>query len=216
MIQAVIFDVDGVLLDTVPYHFRAWKQLFSEEGVSFTFQDYVQLVNGLPRDIGIKNILGDRTKEDLAALAARKQGYFLSFVAQNPPQPLEGVKELLEELHKRKLLLAAASSSKNAPLLVEKAGLAKLLQANVGGSDFTFPKPHPDIFLTAAKKLGASPETCVVVEDAYLGIQAAKEAGMKTIGVLSSQDAEIPKLADVTIATMTDKKSILAFLDRFL
>lgn len=212
MIQAVIFDVDGVLLDTVPYHFRAWQKMFEEEGLSFSFEDYVKRVNGLPRATGIKNILGKRTEEELEKLAVKKQRYFLEFVMKNSPKPLEGVINLLQKLQQQNLRLAAASSSKNAPLLLYKAGLTKFLHVTLGGNDFTHPKPHPDIFLTAAKKLRVDPNKSVVVEDASLGVQAAKIGGMKTIGLLSSNDLEIPKLADITIPSMNEHEKFLSFL----
>lgn len=215
MIKAIIFDVDGVLLDTVPYHFHAWEKMFGEEGISFTFDDYLARVNGLPRDAGIKNILGDRTKEQLAELATRKQSYFLESVAKDPPLPLPGVVILLQQLQDQNLLLAAASSSKNAPFLLQSAGLSPFLTVNIGGNDFTHPKPHPDIFLTAAKRLNVAPLEAIVFEDAYLGIQAAKAGGMKTVGVLSSHDPELLRLADITIRSMKDLRTIIPFIQSF-
>jgi len=212
MIKAAIFDVDGVLLDTVPYHFSAWQEMFREEGIDHSFNDYLSKVNGLPRINGITNILGNRSKEELEILAEKKQKYYLKKVGENPPKPLEGVVDLFKSLINNNVILAAASSSKNAPLLIEKANLSQYLKVIIGGNDFKNPKPDPDIFLTASKKLKIKPEFCVVFEDAYLGIQAGKKAGMKTIGVLTSHDQEIPKIADVTFNSFENYQEIINYI----
>lgn len=211
-IQAVIFDVDGVLLDSVPYHFNAWKKLFNEYGIKFTFDDYLQKVNGLPRLTGIKNILPQLNNNELEIQAEKKQNYFLAMVSKKPPKPLSGVVKLLKKLKKLNIKTAAASSSKNSPYLLKKAGLDTYFYAIISGNDFVHSKPHPDIFITASKKLSVSSESCVVVEDAAIGIQAAKNADMKTIGVLTSNDTTIVDLADLTMKSMEDQSSVLNYI----
>lgn len=211
-ITAVIFDVDGVLLDTVPYHFEAWKKLFLDQGITFTFQDYLQKVNGVPRLSGISNIMPNLNPKDLELLANKKQSYFLRSVTENSPKPLDGVVKLLEELKKIKVKVAAASSSKNAFQLLENAGLLKYLDAVVGGHDFTRSKPDPELFLVASKKLNVNPSNCVVVEDAAIGIMAAKNANMKTIGILSSDDQEIKKIADISLKSLMESQKIINFI----
>lgn len=211
-IKAAIFDVDGVLLDTVPYHFKAWKKLFEEQGIKFTFNDYLLKVNGLPRITGIKNIIKSKNLNLLEHLANQKQKYFTEFVLNKPPQPLEGALELINELFKKNIKLAAASSSKNAPLLLESSGLSSYLSVIVGGMDFKKPKPDPEIFLTASNELDVPPFNSVVFEDAFLGIIAAKKANMKTIGLLTSNDKNIKKEADITIKSLKQKLEILSFV----
>lgn len=213
-IKAAIFDVDGVLLNTVPYHFKAWKRLFSEQGINFTFQDYLQKVNGIPRLSGISNMMPHLNKKALEILASEKQSYFSELVTENPPKPLSGVIKILQKLKKNKTKLAAASSSKNAPQLLEKAGLSKYFNAIVGGHDFTRSKPDPELFLVASKKININPRNCVVIEDAAIGIQAAKNAKMKTIGVLSSNDPEIKNIADITIKSLREVEKILNFIEK--
>lgn len=211
-ISAIIFDVDGVLLDSVPYHFEAWKKMFQEEGYSFTRTDYLEKVNGLPRLVGIKNILSDLTDpEKLNRLAQNKQNYYLEMVKNKPLKPLEGAVAFLKELKKKKIKTAAASSSRNAPALLVTAGLSKYFDAIVGGADFKEPKPHPDIFLTASNLLKVNPREAVVVEDALLGVLAAKAAQMKTVGLLTSDDKNLHKEANIVLKSLKDFEKILQF-----
>lgn len=214
-IKCVIFDVDGVLIDTVPYHFSAWKKLFTEQGVNFTMDDYVKKVNGLPRLTGIKNIMPRVNLSTLEKLAAKKQVFFADMVSSKPPSPLPGVLKLLNHLKKKGVLLAAASSSKNAPVLLKNSGLAEFLNTIVGGEDFTKPKPDPELFLIASSRLNVMPSTCVVVEDAHFGIQAGKNAGMKTIGILYAKDALIKPLADYSIHSLNKTALFLKHLSSF-
>ena len=212
MIQAIIFDVDGVLLDTVSYHFKAWEKVFTEEGIFFSFEDYLQKVNGLPRTSGIKNMLLSRDGAKIKDIAERKQKYYLGMVEKNPPSPLPGVINLLQQLKQRNIILAAASSSKNAPFLLEKAKLAIFFQTIIGGNDFKKSKPDPDIFLTASKKLNKDPFSCAVVEDAALGLEAAKNANMKAIGMFTSNDLGIYSIADIVFTSFEKDSDIIKFV----
>ncbi len=202
--SAIIFDVDGVLLDTVPYHFTAWQKMFTDEGVAFTMDDYLKKVNGLPRLTGIKNVLTEVNEEKISSLAQKKQDYYLELVSVNPPVPLPGVIEFLSVLRDKNYRLAAASSSKNAPTLIKNANLESFFEVIIGGNDFKNSKPDPEIFVTAANRLGVKPQECIVVEDAVLGVLAAKTAGMGTVGLLSSDDTEIKTQADTAIQSMKD------------
>jgi beta-phosphoglucomutase len=211
-LKAVIFDVDGVLVDTVPYHFEAWKRMFEEQGVKFTFDDYLEKVNGLPRSVGIRNILTDVSDGELSPLAEIKQQYFLEMVNEKPPKPLEGVKEFLHSLGENLFYIAAASSSKNAPYVLEKTKLAPHFNTIVSGHDFKKPKPDPEIFLTAAERLGMDPSECIVFEDAYHGVEAGKRGGMYTIGLLTSDDQKIPGIAHHTIKDFKKHQQVLAHI----
>lgn len=212
MNYAVIFDVDGVLLDSVPLHFAAWKRMFEEEGATFSFEDYLAKVNGIPRTHGIQAILPNKNKDEHLELAERKQKYFLDLVASDPPKPLTGVVDLLSYLKENNIPTAAASSSKNASKLLEKAGLTPYFLAIVGGNDFSKPKPDPELFLVAAKKLSIDPKQCVVIEDATTGILAAKAANMKAIGILTSNDQSLKNYADIVIPSFENKELVLKFL----
>lgn len=209
MKKAIIFDVDGVLVDTVPYHFLAWQKMFQQAGASFDFSDYLEKVNGLPRAVGIKNILTDVADDELDKLAEVKQQFFLELVDHKPPKPLGGVKAFLQSLGNNLFYLAAASSSKNAPFVLKKTKLDHFFNTIVSGHDFKKPKPDPELFLLAAKKLGMNPSECVVFEDAYHGVEAGNRGGMYTIGLLTSNDQKIPEIAHLTVHDLKKHQKIL-------
>lgn len=209
MKRAIIFDVDGVLVDTVPYHFLAWQRMFKEAGADFSFEDYLEKVNGLPRATGIKNILSQIDESELKKFADIKQQYFLEMIDQKPPEILKGVVPFLQALTKNLFFLAAASSSKNAPFVLKKTGLSKYFNTILSGNDFKNPKPDPELFLTAANKLGMHPAECVVVEDAYHGVEAGNRGGMYTIGLLTSNDQKIPEIAQLTVKDLKNHQALL-------
>lgn len=212
-INAIIFDVDGVLLNTVPYHFRAWKKLFNEQGINFSFKDYLDKVNGIPRVNGILNIMPHlKGTVLLDQLATKKQQYFRDSILKDKPRSLPGVIPILKALRRMGIKLAAASSSKNAPLLLKLTNLANYFPVIISGNDFKKSKPDPEIFLTASKKVGVHPRNCIVVEDARIGIEAAKNAHMKTIGVLTTNDKAIIGFADITLPSFKSQKKLLNFI----
>lgn len=212
-ITSVIFDVDGVLLDTVPYHFMSWKRLFEEEGIPFNFNDYLLKVNGVPRIAGITNIIPHADNTQIVMLGSRKQKYFTDLISNHPPQPLTGVLPLLKKLIRLEFILCAASSSKNAPLLLSQTKLLPYFSYLISGHDFTKPKPNPEIFLTVCQKANIDPHQCVVVEDALSGIKAAQNASMFTIGVLTSNDKDIRKEADLTVDSLREHTQIINFIN---
>lgn len=152
-------------------------------------------------------------KKNLETFAAQKQNYLVDLITKKPPKPLPGVVRFLKKIQQKNFKMAAASSSKNAPLLLEKSGLNIYFHAQVSGSDFKKPKPNPEIFLLASQRLKVPPERCIVVEDSYFGILAAKKCKMKTIGLMTSNDKKIPGLADITVGSLQDSKKIIDFIE---
>lgn len=212
MIKAVIFDVDGVLLDSVPLHFNAWREVFARQNTLITFSDYLEKINGLPRLVGVKNILPSLSEKKQIELAQQKQILLLKNVEEQTPKVLPGVISTIRELKKRNILLASASSSKNSKIFLQKAKIADYFDTIVTGDDFSEPKPNPEIFLMAAKKLHVSPSACIVVEDAFIGLQAAKNAHMYAIGVRTSRDTKLSLFANLVIDSLEEYKKILTLI----
>ena len=212
-IKGCIFDLDGVIVDTAHYHYLAWKRLAEELGYPLTKQDNEQLkgvsrMESLERIMALAGIrLHKREKEELAD---KKNTWFREYIeAMTPGEIFPGVKQLIHDLRSGGMKIGLASSSKNAKSVVKLLEIESEFQAVVDGNMITHTKPHPEIFLITAEKLGVVPAACVVIEDAAAGVEAALAAGMKCIGIGSSlllQKAHkvFSKTADVKLSTLRD------------
>jgi len=181
--KAAIFDMDGVVVDPVPLHFNAWKRMFGAYGHDFTFEEYKQKVDGIPRIDGAKAVLTELSDEEVMTAATRKQDYFLDELDKCDIPIYKTTFDLIYDLQTRGIKVAVISASKNAPKILNRVGLDKKLNAIVSGHDVTKGKPDPQVFLMAAEKLGADPSECIVFEDAVLGVEAAKNAHMVCVGI---------------------------------
>lgn len=182
-LQGIIFDLDGVLVDTVPAHFAAWQRLFQEEGYPFDEKVYHDKVDGKRRQDGVSAVMAGASPERIQAAAERKDGYFLELIEQGRFKVFDGSVSFVRECRLAGLRLATASSSRNVRYILEKVGLADEFGAIVGGDDVERGKPDPSIFLTAADRIGLDATNCAVVEDAISGVRAAKAGGFFCIGV---------------------------------
>lgn len=206
-IRAFIFDLDGVLTDTAEYHYRGWKRLADELGIPFTREDN-ETLRGIPRRESLMMILNGREypEEQIQEMMERKNRYYLEFIKDIAPRDvLPGAMELLKEIRVAGLKSALGSASKNAPEVVERLGIAKLLDAISDGNSVKRQKPAPDLFLYAAAQLGLSASECIVVEDAAAGIEAAHAGGFRSIGLgpherVGAAEVIYPSLATVHLA----------------
>ena len=186
MIKAIIFDLDGVLVSTDELHYRAWKALAGRLGVPFD-RAKNDRCRGISRMASLDIVLEDAptayTQADREAFAAEKNETYRAMLASlTPADTLEGVLPTLAELRRRGYRLALASVSKNAPLILERTGLDRYLDAVADGNCITRSKPDPEVFFKAAEKLGMACESCAAMDDALAGIEAGRAAGMLTIG----------------------------------
>ncbi len=183
MFKGAIFDLDGVIVDTVPIHFKAWKKMFSEYGIDFTFDEYKSKVDGIPRHDGARAILKDISEVELKKAGDIKQGYFLEFIEKEKIPVYTSCIDLIKELKSHNKKIAFASSSRNCKRILQRTGIIYLADAIVDGNDITKAKPDPQIFQLAAERLGCAYAECVVFEDAVLGVEAAINGKMLCIGI---------------------------------
>ena len=183
----VIFDLDGVIVDTAKHHFVAWQQLAQSQGWSFTIQDNEQL-KGLSRVRSLELILewnkAQISPEVFDRLLIEKNERYLNMIADmDASERLPDVQRVLQTFKKHGCKIALGSASKNARPILDKIELTSYFDVIVDGTNVSKAKPDPEVFLQAANQLGIAPKDCVVFEDAVAGIQAAKAAGMRAYGI---------------------------------
>ena len=203
--QAIIFDLDGVIVSTDLYHFQAWKQMADSIGVYFDKQINNRL-RGVSRMESLEIILEryDRTltQDEKLQLAEKKNAIYRKQLLNMTEADIScEVLVTLEKLRSTKLKLAIGSSSKNARLILARVGLNDFFDAISDGNNIANSKPDPEVFVTAAKMLGIDYDKCAVVEDAKAGIIAAKRAGMIAIGI---HDATTAPECDIILASFSD------------
>ena len=183
----VIFDLDGVIVDTAKYHFLAWKDLADHLGFEFT-ETHNELLKGVSRvrsleillEIG-KVELSDEKKQEY--LISKNEHYLEYINKMGPEEILPGATALLDALDNLGIQYVLGSASKNAPLILKQVNLYERFAGIVDGNSVSKAKPDPEVFLIGAKKLNLQPEQCVVFEDAIAGVEAANTANMISIGI---------------------------------
>lgn len=202
-IRAVLWDLDGVIIDSAEEHRQAWHRLAREEGVPFTDEQFWATF-GWRNDAIIPTIFGPVSAEQLKELADRKEAYFREYV-RDVATPLPGAIELLRGLHDNgyKQALASSTPRENIDLIKEVLGLQRFLSAFVSGETVPHGKPAPDIFLKAAHELGVEPGYSLVIEDAVAGIQAGRAGGMYTIAVAGERDLPGLRVANLVVKDLT-------------
>jgi beta-phosphoglucomutase len=207
-IEACLFDLDGVVVDTAKYHFIAWRALAEELGFEFTHDDNERL-KGVSRMQSLEILLeigglqfSDQKK---LAMAEKKNALYVNYIEKmTPDEILPGVEKFLQELRDSGIKIALGSASKNAPMILDRIQLTRLFDAVVDGNSISEAKPNPEVFLKGAEKLGIQPENCIVFEDAIAGIEAARNANMHCVGIgepetLGMADLVIPGFQNFTL-----------------
>jgi beta-phosphoglucomutase len=210
-IEACIFDLDGVLVDTARLHYLAWKRLANNLGFDLSPDDNERL-KGIPRMASLEIVLSlgglDLGEAEKAALAERKNSWYRESLASlSEADLLPGAGPFLGACRAGGARIALASASASAKDVLRSTGIAGFFDAIVDGTDGPEPKPSPDIFLRAARKLGADSSASVVFEDAAAGIAGAKAAGMLAVGIgspalLGAADLVMPGFAGVDAAAL--------------
>lgn len=205
---ACIFDLDGVIVDTAHYHFKAWQRLAHSLDIDFTETENQQL-KGLSRRKSLQSILdmGQQSvsEEQFQQLMDRKNSWYQEYIADlSPREILEGIPSFLDELEQKGIKMAIGSSSKNAKRILKALKLTHRFGAIIAGASVKKTKPDPEVFLNGAEELGVSPQYCIVFEDAASGVEAANRAGMTSVGVgredyLSEADVVIPSFKNMSL-----------------
>lgn len=203
-IQAVIWDLDGVIIDSADEHRRAWQRLAREEGIVMTDADFWATFGKRNDDI-FATLWGNLPPERVKELSDRKEMYFRELIRESAA-PLPGAIDLMRGLHYAGFAQALASSTpvENINLIAEVLGLKRYLSILVSGETVARGKPAPDIFLKAATELHMDPTVCLVIEDAVAGVEAAHAAGMRCIAVAGNRDLPGLRKADLMVKDLTE------------
>ena len=188
---AVIFDMDGVLVDSYRAHFESWLAMAHECGFEFTERQFAATFGRTSRDI-IAHFWGEGLSDErIAEMDGRKEALYRKSISADFPV-MDGARELIRALHEEGFKLAVGSSGPPANVAVTMKGLAleDCFAATVSGMEVTAGKPDPQVFLKAAEKLGVAPERCAVIEDAPAGVEAARRAGMAAIAITGTAPRE--------------------------
>ncbi len=208
-VKAVIFDLDGVLVDTAIYHFQAWHRLAEDLGYSFSIVDNEQL-KGVSRIESLELILKwagvEKSEAEKADLLVLKNQWYLELIEQlSPDHLLSGSLELLKKLQQKGIKIGLGSASKNAMGILEKTGIIPYFDALIDGNVVQLSKPNPEVFLKGAEVLEIAPAHCLVLEDAQAGIDAARAAGMQVIGIGWKEHLRGADFVVADLGTLVDK-----------
>jgi beta-phosphoglucomutase family hydrolase len=201
-LKGLIFDLDGVLVDTVPTHYEAWRRMFGEYGYEFGPREYRGQVDGLRRFEGARAVMRDEPLERVAQAADLKNRYYRELIEQGRFNVFESSVQFVRQCEERGLRLAAASSSVNVRYILQKAGISDAFAVVIGGDDVEKGKPDPEIFLTAAEGLGLSVHECAVFEDSASGVLAANRGGFYCVGVGENSESGDLALANEIVANL--------------
>jgi HAD superfamily hydrolase (TIGR01509 family) len=202
MTKSVLWDLDGTLVDSEQCHWLAWRDTMAAQGVVLTHDAFLKTF-GLRNDAIVPQWIPRASPELIDRIAVAKEQLYRRLVREGGLKPLPGARDWAERLAAGGWLQAIASSAprENVDVVLAVTGLASFFQAVVSAEDVTLGKPDPQVFLTAALRLGSPPESSIVVEDAPAGIEAARRAGMRSIGV--RRDGS-PLAADLAVCSLPD------------
>jgi beta-phosphoglucomutase family hydrolase len=179
-LEAVIFDMDGTLIDSMPYHTKSWHQFFEQKGIEASPQDLKEKAHGTVFDI-MPRFFGEHiTKEESYRLGMEKEAIYRTMYAPSM-EPIEGLIEWLETISQQglKIALGTAADLTNTDFVLDTLQIRKYFEVIVTSDTISEGKPSPAVFNHAAEQLGISNGNCLVFEDTYVGVKAAKAAGMK-------------------------------------
>ena len=204
--EAVIFDLDGTLIDNNSYHIEAWKVFYTQHGLEFSMDDYRNNINGkINADIFNYVLKTNLTAEDLEKYSNEKEKLYRELYAEDI-RPIHGLLGFLDKLKDAGIMMAIATSGIpiNIDFMFQHIMMREYFSAVVNATHISNGKPHPEIFLKAAMAANANPANCVAFEDSVAGIRSAKAAGMTVIALATTHKREELHEADLIIDDYTD------------
>jgi beta-phosphoglucomutase len=202
MTRAVLWDLDGTIVDSGELHWWSWRDALGAAGVSITYEQFLDGF-GQKNDRILRAWLGpEATDERIQRLADAKESEFRRLVTVHGLQPLPGAAAWVQRLHDAgwKQAIASSAPRENVEVMLRALSLERWFDAIVAAEDVTTGKPDPEVFLAAARRLGAAPARSIVVEDAAAGVEAARRAAIKSIGVTTGE----PLAADLQVRSLAD------------
>ena len=213
--KGIIFDLDGVICHTDKYHYQAWKKLADKLGIYFD-EEINNRLRGVSRMESFEIILekydGEMTEEEKVRYASEKNDLYRELLKNMTTADLDPqVKETLDALRSRGILLAIGSSSRNAGFILERLGLSGYFDAVSAGNNISRSKPDPEVFLKSAEALGERPENCMVLEDSLNGLEAGLRGGFITVMVpdLTQPDEALRSRVDSVCSSLFQVKELL-------
>ena len=203
---AAIFDMDGTLVDNMPLHIECWIALFRDDGRAVTAQDYHAAGIGGSAEEVTRHFLGDHlTDAQTERLVGRKE-FLYRTLARRRLKLLRGTRRMLWQARREKIPLALATSAgeRNVEFFLETQDLHGFFDVVLDAGSVTRTKPHPDVFLKAADRLGVPPDQCLVFEDSLPGLEAARRAGMRAVAVATMHPPETLQRLPHVVKVVTD------------
>jgi beta-phosphoglucomutase len=199
--EAVIFDMDGTMINNTAYHQKAWLEYLKQYGIQLSGEEYLQKVSGKKNDQIVKELFGPSVSpHKIKVISDEKEALYRELYADFIEE-VPGLTKFIDKLHKRRIRTAIATTAQlqNRNFALVSLGLEDRFEVILGDEHVRNGKPDPEIYLKTSQELGVAPEKCIVFEDSPPGVQAAKNAGMTAVGVLTMHKTEHLRSADFLI-----------------
>ena len=208
MVRTVIFDMDGVIIDSEPIYFKIDKQLFEELHIPVSYEEHCSYVGTSSQNMWATIFKKHDVRGNTQAAMKKEHDHYMEYLLNEKNlRPIDGVVDLIKELQQDnfKMIVASSSYMEVIEIVLSKLHLSDYFIGKVSGTELVNSKPHPEIFIYAARLAQSQPEECVVIEDSQNGITSARAAGMKCIGFLNPNSGiqDLSK-ADMTVTSFTE------------
>jgi beta-phosphoglucomutase len=200
--RGVLWDLDGTLVDSAEFHWLSWRETMAAEGIAISYQQFLDSFGQKNDRILAEWLRPDPSPDRIRRVGEAKELAYRRLAQERGLTPLPGAAEWIHRLHARgwKQAIASSAPRANIEVMLRVLGVNRDFDAIVGAEDVVTGKPDPEVFLTAAARIGIPPARCVIVEDAAVGIEAARRAGIKSIGVSRAGALD----ADVVVSTLSE------------